>query len=112
MNLLQISKDLELIQLTDIDLDHRVVSGVYICDLLSWVMAHAKKDYAWITVQTHLNIIAVATLLEIGCIIVPEDIDVEEETLKKANEEGIPVLKSSLSAFDIAKRLYELGIGK
>jgi len=86
------------------------LTGVYICDLLSWVMAHGKKGNAWITVQTHTNIIAVAALLELSCIVVPEGIEVEEETLKKAEEEGIAVLQSEASAYELAKNLYKLGI--
>ncbi|MGE5633106.1 MAG: DRTGG domain-containing protein [Caulobacteraceae bacterium] len=86
------------------------LTGVYICDLLSWVMAHGKKGDAWITVQTHSNIIAVAALLELACIIIPEEIEVEEETLKKAEEENIPVLQAPVHAYEIAKSLYKLGI--
>ena len=86
------------------------LTGAYVCDLLSWVMSHGKKGDAWITVQTHSNIIAVAALLEISCVIVPEDIEVPEDTLNKANEEGIAVFQSSLSAYQLAKELYKAGI--
>jgi len=88
----------------------RELKGVYICDLLSWVMAHASKGDAWITVQTHSNIVAVAALLELGCIIVPEGVEVEEDTLKKAEDEGVAVYQSDLSAYGIAKELYRMGI--
>ena len=87
------------------------VTGVYICDLLSWVMAHAQKGDVWITVQTHTNVIAVAALLELSAVIIPEDIEVEAETLKKAEDENIPVLVSSQSAFRISKALVEMGLG-
>ncbi|MEA4845727.1 MAG: AraC family transcriptional regulator [Clostridiaceae bacterium] len=86
------------------------LTGVYICDLLSWVMSHGNKGDAWITVQTHANIIAVAALLELGCIIIPEGIEVEEDTLRKAEEEGVVVYQSSLSAYGVAKELYRMGI--
>lgn len=86
------------------------LTGAYICDLLSWVMSHGKKGDAWITVQTHSNIIAVALLLELGCIIVPEGIEVEGDTLEKADAEGIPVFQSGLSAYGIAKELCKMGI--
>lgn len=86
------------------------LTGAYICDLLSWVMSHGKKGDAWITVQTHSNIIAVAALLEISCVIIPEDIEVPEETLSKAEEEGIAVYQSSLNAYELAKELYKIGI--
>lgn len=86
------------------------LNGVYICDLLSWVMSHGKKNDAWITVQTHSNVIAVAALLELGCIIVPEGIEVEEDTLNKAEEEGVAVFQSELGAYELAKELYRMGI--
>ncbi|WDC84844.1 DRTGG domain-containing protein [Caloramator sp. mosi_1] len=85
------------------------VKGVYTCDLLSWVMSHGKQNNAWITVQIHPNIIAVATLLEFSCIIIPEDIEVEDVTINKANEENIPVLQSNLNAYELCVELNKLG---
>nr|HPL54322.1 AraC family transcriptional regulator [Bacillota bacterium] len=82
---------------------NKELAGAYICDLLSWVMAHGKKGDAWITVQTHSNIVAVAVLLELSCIIMPEEVEVEEDTLNKAEEEGIAILQSGLSSYSIAK---------
>lgn len=79
----------------------REIASTYCCDLLSWVMSHAKKGSCWITVQTHLNVIAVASLLELPCIIVPENIDVEESTVNKAIEEEIAIIKSPLDAYSI-----------
>lgn len=89
----------------------REVKGAYICDLLSWVMAHAEKGDAWITIQTHTNIIAVATLLELSSIIISENAEIEEDTIKKAIEEDIPVLVSDHSSFMIAKGLIDAGLG-
>lgn len=87
------------------------IEGAYICDLLSWVMGHAQKGDAWITIQSHTNIIAVASLLELSCIIICEDAEVEEETITKANEEEIHLLSSSKSAFSLAKALVDMGLG-
>jgi len=86
----------------------REIRGVYTCDLLSWVISHARKDDAWITVHTNLNIVAVALLAEISCIIIPEDISVEEATLKRACQEGIPILSTGMNAFEICCRAGEL----
>lgn len=86
------------------------VEGVYIGDLLSIVMSKAKQDYVWITIQTHINIVAVAELLDLSCIIVVEDMEVEEETIKKAVELGIPVYKTQKSAYEVACILHDLGI--
>lgn len=86
------------------------VSGGYACDLLSWVIAHAQMGDAWITIHTHLNIIAVAVLKEISCIIIPEGTEVDKKTLAKADEEGIPILSSSKNAFEICYTIGKQGI--
>lgn len=92
---------------TDIN---KSIEGCYICDLLSWVMAHAKKDNIWITILTHINIVAVAVLTEVSCIIIPEGMKVPKETIEKANEENIPILVSDKTAFEIAKEIYKIGV--
>lgn len=91
---------------TEVNTD-RNVTGVYVCDLLSWVMSHARKGDVWVTVHTHLNIVAVALLTEVSCIVIPEGIDIEESTLKKADEEGINIISSDLSAYEVCCRIYD-----
>jgi len=92
-------------------LDREAASGCC-CDLLSWVMAHGKKDAVWITVQTHVNIVAVASLLELSAIIIPSGLPVDEKTLEKAEEEGVIILSSQSDAFQLAGMLYNMGLGK
>ncbi len=86
------------------------VSCGYTCDLLSWVMAHGKAGMAWITVQTHMNVIAVASLMEMAVVIIPEGIEMEEATLGKAKEEGICVLQSEKTAYELCALLAEAGL--
>jgi serine kinase of HPr protein (carbohydrate metabolism regulator) len=88
----------------------REIKRVYTCDLLSWVMAKGKSDTAWITVQTHNNILAVASLLDFACIIIPEGIQVPEEVIEKAKEQNVILLSTSLESYEIFKILYEAGI--
>ena len=80
------------------------ISGMYICDLLSWVMSHARKGEAWITVLTNLNVVAVALLTEVSCVIIPEGIGVEDQTINKAISEEIPILRSNLNSYHISKK--------
>lgn len=87
----------------------REVAGGYASDLLSDVMAHAEKDYLWVTLQIHQNIVAVAVLKELAGIIIVSGRGPEQETLAKAEEEGVPILVTHLSAFEIVGRLYQLG---
>lgn len=88
----------------------REITSTYSCDLLSWVMAKGKNDTAWVTVQTHANILAVASLLDFACIIIPEGISVDDDIIDKANEEGIIILSTPLETFEIFKVLYEEGV--
>lgn len=88
----------------------REVTGGYAGDLLSFVLAKGEAGMAWITVQTHLNVIAVASLHEFSCVIIAENCTVDAETIAKAAEEGIAVLSSPLSSYILAGRLYELGV--
>ena len=91
------------------DAEKEVLCG-YACDLLSWVMANGQEGMAWVTVQTHMNVIAVAVLAEMACVILPENIDMDKEVLAKAEAEGLCVLKSKLSGYEICGRLYAAGI--
>ena len=93
----------------NIEEDKEILCG-YVCDLLSWVMAHGEEGMAWVTVQTHLNVIAVAALADMACVILPEGITMEQEVLSKANAEGMCVLTSPLTAYEICGRLAGQGI--
>ena len=86
----------------------REVTGCYISDLLSDVMAHAQEGEVWITLQTHPNIAAVAVLKNLAGIIITNARSPEADTLKKAEEEGIPITVSSESTFAVGGKLYQL----
>lgn len=90
-------------------LDREVKRG-YVSDLLSDVMANSKAGDIWITLQTHENIVAVASLKELTGVILINGRQPTEETVKKAKKEGIPILLSELPAFELVGRLYKFGI--
>jgi hypothetical protein len=86
----------------------REVSGAYAGDLLSVVMANSEAGDVWITMQIHVNILAVALLKELAAIILVQGRQPTEDTLKKAVEEKVPILVSNLPAFETAGRLHEM----
>ena len=86
------------------------VTGGYASDLLSDVIAHSRKGNVWITIQTHPNIVAVATMKELSGIILTGGRQPEPETLQKAEQEGTPILASPLFTFELVGRLYRMGI--
>ncbi len=80
----------------------REINGVYIGDLLSWVMGRARQDNIWITIMSNINTVAVASLADVSCILLAEDVKLESDVAKAANEKGINVLSTSLSAYEAA----------
>jgi hypothetical protein len=82
----------------------------YVSDLMSDVIANTKKGDLWITLQVHINIVAVASMKELSGIILINNRQPEEATLEKAKSENIPIIVSELPAFEVVGRLYRLGI--
>ena len=81
------------------------IEGVYIGDLLSWVMGRASENEAWITIMSNINILAVATLSDVACIILAEGVKLDEDVKNAAEQKGINVISTEMSAYDIAVAL-------
>ena len=86
------------------------VVGGYAADLLSCVMAAASERGAWVTLQAHPNVVAVADLKDLACVIITEGRKPDEETTARANEKGIPLLLSDDDTYTVVGRLVGLGI--
>lgn len=84
------------------------IKGGYVSDLLSDVMGFAAEGEVWITLQTHKNIVAIASLKDLAAIVLVKGNKPEEDTLKQAIAEDIPVLGTIDSTFDIAGKIYQL----
>ena len=110
MKLTDIIEKLDLTIQTGADFLDRDVRGGYVSDMLSDVLTHAEKDNVWVTVQRHLNIIAIAGMKEIAAIIIVNGRQPDEETLSQANTEKLPILGTEMKAFEVVGKLYQLGI--
>jgi serine kinase of HPr protein (carbohydrate metabolism regulator) len=86
----------------------REITGGYTSDLLSDVMGHADLGLVWITLQTHKNVMAVASLKELAAVILIKNCIPESDMLQEANEEGIPVLGTELQSFEMSGKLFNL----
>ena len=86
------------------------VTGGYVSDLLSDVLAHADEGFLWVTLHIHHNIVAVAAHKGLSGIVLVQGRVPEQDTIAKAREEGIPIMVSDLSAFELVGRLYKAGI--
>ena len=84
------------------------ITGGYVSDLLSDVMGHAQEGEVWITLQSHVNVVAIASLKELAAIVLVKGIEPAEQVLEKAREEGVPILGTNEKAFETVGRLYQL----
>ena len=88
----------------------REVTGGYASDLLSDVLANSKEGNLWITLQTHQNIVGVASMKDLAGIILVNSREPEPETLKKAEAEKVPIMVSEMPTFELIGMLYSLGV--
>jgi len=85
----------------------REIAGGYVSDLLSDVMGNASEGEVWITLQTHRNVVAIASLKDLACILLVSSLVPEQSTIEHSEREGIPILGTVLSTFEIAGMLYQ-----
>lgn len=86
------------------------VTGVFCCDLLSFVIGRAPSCCIWLTVIGNSNSIAVASLADISCILLCEGVDMDEDGLAKAKEHDIAVYKCNEPIYETAIKLSELSL--
>jgi hypothetical protein len=111
MNLNKIIQQLGLKALTgEADFTAIQPEGGYASDLLSCVMAGAGKKAIWVTLQAHINIVAIAALLELSAVIISEGAAPDTETVAKAKEEGVILLGTELNTYAVCGRLWEMGL--
>ncbi len=110
MQIAEIVEKLGLTVLVGTDNLNANVSGGYVADLLSCVIAGAKPQDLWVTLQTHVNIVAVAALKEVAAIVVAESAVVPDATLEKAAQQGVVMLSSPLPIYETVKQLVALGL--
>ena len=107
MTIREIATSLD-VKIVQDEFDDTALKGAYTSDLLSDVMANAKDGGALITIQAHKNTVAVATLVNISCIIICNNRPLPEDMLQAAKEEGIAVLLSIENQFTVSGKLWEL----
>lgn len=83
-------------------------NGVYAGDLLSRAMSHVKFDNLWITIMSNTNVVAVASLTEAAAVILAEGVELLPEALDAAEENGITVLSSDMTVYELCVRINEM----
>lgn len=104
MTVYELSKDSQF-NVLSMPEPEREINGVYIGDLLSWVMGRAEADNVWITIMSNINVVAVASLSDVSCVLLAESVTLEDDVLNTAKERGINVLSTSLTAYEAALKV-------
>ena len=86
----------------------REVEGGYIGDLLSWVMGNARSGDAWITIMSNDNVVAVAVLTDVACVILSEGVTLDERLRELAEKKDINVFSTELSSFAVGAKVAAL----
>jgi serine kinase of HPr protein (carbohydrate metabolism regulator) len=89
------------------DLNKEITSG-YVSDLLSDVMGHANEGAVWLTLQNHLNVVAIASLKDLACVVLVKGIEPTPDVVAKANSEDVVILGSTDKTFELAGKVYQL----
>jgi len=106
MTLSELFDKIELEVVCGSELLDRTITGGFLSDLLSDVMGNAKEGNLWATIQVHKNIIAVASLKELSAIVLVNNLQPATDTIELAKEEEVVILRTPLSAFEFAGKLY------
>jgi len=106
MTINELCEELNLTRLSDEQ--DREIASCYISDLLSRVLGGCKPDDVWITVQSSLNMIAVAMMTDASCVILPEGLTAPDNVIEKANDEGLAIYSSDETAYALAIKISEL----
>jgi hypothetical protein len=110
ISLKRIVEKLNLEPLSSASEGDRPVAGGYASDLLSCAMKGAQKDYLWVTLQSHLNIVAVASLANLAAVIITEGNRPDSETISRAEKEGVVLLVTPKTTFTTVGELTLLGV--
>ncbi|HUI69569.1 MAG TPA: serine kinase [Spirochaetia bacterium] len=112
MNLKQIAETLNLENLTvGLPLDEPAsVDKAHASDLLSDVLANAPAGGLLITIQVHMNVVAVALHAGLKAVVFASGMRPPEEVRAKAVAEGISLFAARESTFDVVGKLYALGL--
>ena len=108
MKLQQIADKLELEKLTPVF--DKEVTGVYISDMVSDVIANAKAGNLLVTVQVHANALAAANLVDICGIVVAQGKKPADDVIRMAVKAEISIFSTALSRWQVATKLYEAGL--
>jgi len=107
MDIKELKEKLDLTLVCGDDLE-RKITGCYCGDLLSWVMSRAREGDVWLTVMGNVNSIGVAVLADVACIVLTENAAFDDDALKRADQNGVVVLRTPKNTYQTAAEISRL----
>lgn len=107
MDIKELKGKLDLTLVCGDDLE-RKITGCYCGDLLSWVMSRAREGDVWLTVMGNVNSIGVAVLADVACIVLTENAAFDDDALKRAEQNGVVVLRTPKNTYQTAAEISRL----
>ena len=86
----------------------REITGAYVGDLLSWVMGRAEADSAWVTIMSNINVIAVASLSGVACVVFSEGVAPDVDAVRRAELEEINLISVDKTSYEVCVALSKL----
>ena len=108
MNVKELANELNLEIISDSGNMNQKVDGAFAGDLLSLAMSSVEKDNVWVTVQTNLNILAIASLTEASCVIVASSMNISDEVIQKAKDEEICLFRSKDNVYELCNKIGDI----
>jgi DRTGG domain. len=102
MTAAQLKTQLQLETICEGSPEREVTSG-YCGDLLSWVMGRAPADSVWVTIMGNINVIAVASLADVACVVLADGVKLDEDARVRAVSEGMNVYSSAMGEFELCR---------
>ena len=101
--MIKVGKLAQLLDLQEIVVSEpdRDVEGGYAGDLLSWVMGRARPNDVWITIMSNVNVVAVASLADVACVVLAENVQLDEGVAETAQKRGVNIYSSPRPAFEL-----------
>ena len=106
MTVVELTNKLEL-EVLSLPCPEREICGVYAGDLLSWVMGRADEGNVWATIMTNQNVLAVATLIQVSCVLICENCPVDDDLIALAKDKQVNLLRTSRTLYEACAALAE-----
>ena len=82
------------------------ITGGYACDMISRAVSSIQDGQVWITILNSRNVVAAAMLSDCCCVVLAESVTMEDDTVRVARDNNVPVIRTELSAYETCAAIH------